>query len=144
MDQTIPVLTRNVDQIETNKRLAITFERNTAGQGERDGFITDASENGMTGEPVFIRLETDKDTVEVEIGETVGDSFLRERRGGEEGWNELGDPLRVGVYDVEDRDEMRAKAYHEMMFREFESIVAVAQVKWNSKILGAWASHEIK
>lgn len=142
-DPDISVYTRNISRITPGVIASISYYPNRGKHGEksRSGEITSV-ETLNDGRTRFVFADKTRDReIEVTIGDSVGQSNVRSRK--DEKWTTLGKLLRVEVGDVGDElDDLMVKTTNEAFEGRYSSIVAVAAVKWNERILDwfEWSS----
>lgn len=136
IDPDIPMLTRGIEEIEPDSIANVSYwpNRSDSGTKARSGVVTSVKKQ-PDGRLRFLIDDEEYDReIEVTIGETTGESQVRSRKS--DRWTTLGTPLRINVADdAESVDELMLQSIEETFEGRRESIVAAAEVKWNSSIV---------
>ena len=135
IDPDIPVRTRGIGQIESGVFVSLSYYpvRGGGGSNDRYGIVdrVNLTQEGLVR--FWFDNEWEEKKIEVTIGPTIGESSVRSKK---ERWTTLGSPLRVAVRgDVNSHAEYAVETIQDAIDGRYEDIVAVAEVKRNSRIL---------
>lgn len=136
LDPDTPIFTRGVDRISPGVFVNTSYLHVAPSKGQwgEQGYIRSVDETSE-GHLRFRCYNADHEgDVEVTLGSAVDQSAVRVEK--PDGWKMLGTPLRVSVHeDIEEPYEARHESFREFDEGRFESVVAVAAIGWNDKIL---------
>lgn len=136
VDDSIPIHFRDIGKIQSGTMVSVSYNpvRGKYGPRDRFGTVTEA-ETRADGRLRFRFDDKDREReIDVVLGPTAGESRIRSRKS--ERWTTLGTPLRISARnDIQDRSNFHRETASEFFEGRHESIVAAAQVEWNSRIL---------
>lgn len=136
IDPDISIITRDVSRVSPDLFASVSYHpaRGKSGHKSRTGRITSV---GVVSDETFefvIHDEEREREVEISVSSTIGESSVRSRK--DERWTTLGVPLRVEVGDAgDDYNDFMIRGVQDAYEGRYTSIVAVATVRWNERIL---------
>jgi len=127
---------RNIGTIRPDAMVMLSYipARGKYGPNDRSGVVThvETREDGLLQ---FRFDDEDREReIEVVLGPEAGDSYVRSRKN--QRWTTLGTPVRISAReDIDELNEMMLKTAEETFECRHESVVAAAEVEWNSQII---------
>jgi hypothetical protein len=136
VDPNISIITRDVSRVSPDLFASVSYHpvRGKGGHKSRIGKITSVGVVSDEKLEFVIHDEERERDVEISVSSILGESSVRSRK--DERWTTLGKPLRVEVGDAsDDYNDFMFKGVQDAYEGRYTSIVAVAAVRWNERIL---------